>query len=131
VPGDAPLFTFTPEPPTIALKASELPPIPTEEPAPSAIPPAPPAEPAHPPELKLTPPEPMRAVKPVADLATEPPAPRPQPAPAKPAVRVDEPTIQISADLLDEMETAVAQEATRIGRNPLQEEKTDPHIRMP
>jgi pilus assembly protein CpaF len=48
----------------------------------------------------------------------------------RPVQRADQPTIQVSADLLNEMEAVLSQEFTRVGRAPSPEEKTDPHIRL-
>jgi len=72
------------------------------------------------------------------------------PAPQRPELPDDEPTIQISEDLLEEVERAVVNEQTHIQKNPLlrnparpapktsrgaarkdEEERTDPHIRLP
>jgi pilus assembly protein CpaF len=88
-----------------------------------------------------SPPAPQeKPTPPPVEAATKPPAPK---APPVRAMRVEEPTIQVSADLLEEMEASVVHEATRLGRNPLsdlptapprprvEDDKTDPNIRTP
>lgn len=88
------------------------------------------------PELAAEPePEPL-----AAPLFEETPAPAqptaPAPEPETPAPRLrtppkEEPSIEIAADLLEEVAMMVVHEATSVRRNPLLEEKTDPQILLP